>query len=262
MDKPNVLPFSSVPNARDLGGYIGADGRKIKMHRLLRTGKLNTISDQDMHGLIKYGLKEIVDLRSLEEVKNLADKPISGVVHVNDPVFAKDLTQANVTIAKLNKAYDYDQYAGFKRMCLNYHEMISQPHAQRACTKLFERLAKVQDGAIIFHCSEGKDRTGMATVFLLTILGVDSEIIRQDYLYSNYLLNDYRAKRDKFAKEHGDNDILRANLRSLGSVANEYLDTALIEIDRDFNGMEAYLKNQLKVTSELKKTLQDLYLEK
>lgn len=44
MIRPNILPLQHVPNARDLGGYVGFDGRKIKMHRLLRTGKLCQMS--------------------------------------------------------------------------------------------------------------------------------------------------------------------------------------------------------------------------
>lgn len=62
------------------------------------------------------------------------------------------------------------------------------------------------------------------------------ETIRQDYLYSNYMLNDYRAKRDRAIKEKGGNLCLRANMRILGSVSDAFLDTSLIAIEKNLVG--------------------------
>ena len=261
MESVHVLPVKSIPNARDLGGYVGIDDRHIKSKRLLRTGKLNKLSDEDKQYLLDYGLQTVIDLRSKSETTTQPDIAIANTTHIDDPIFAKDLTQANIEISQLQKQYTKDQYAGFKRMCLNYHEAISQKHAQQAFYKLIVELIDAK-GATIFHCSEGKDRTGMATVYILNILGVNSEVIRQDYLYSNYLLNDYRAKRDLASRKLGESDILRANLRSLGSVSDEYLDTALIEIDKNYGGMKKYITDQLGITDEMKHALQELYLEK
>lgn len=257
----HILPVKSIPNARDLGGYTGIDDRRIKSKKLLRTGKLNKLSGEDKQYLLDYGLKKVIDLRSKTETLTQPDVKIVNTIHIDDPIFAKDLTQANTKISDLQKQYTKDQYAGFKRMCLNYHEAVNQKHAQQAFHKLIMELIDAK-GATIFHCSEGKDRTGMATVFILNILGVNQEVIRQDYLYSNYLLNDYRAKRDLASRKLGESEILRANLRSLGSVSDEYLDTALIEIDRDYGGMKNYITKQLGITEEMKQALQELYLEK
>ena len=57
------LPLKSVRNPRDLGGYVGADGRKIKDGLLLRTGTVSCITPKDAAFLQRYGVKTIIDLR-------------------------------------------------------------------------------------------------------------------------------------------------------------------------------------------------------
>ena len=58
-----LLPVNSILNPRDLGGIVGLDGRKIKTHRLIRTGTLTRMSDEDIQFLKNYGLTTIIDLR-------------------------------------------------------------------------------------------------------------------------------------------------------------------------------------------------------
>ena len=110
-------------------------------------------------------------------------------------------------------------------MCDRYRSHVMKEHAQHALHSILEVLANTKDGAIIYHCSEGKDRTGIVTVLILYLLGVDMETIRQDYLYSNYMLDNYRASRDKIMQENGENLCFRANMRILGSVSDAFLDT-------------------------------------
>ena len=146
-------------------------------------------------------------------------------------------------------------------MVESYRLMVTEEHAQAAFGQVLAYLAETEGGTI-YHCSEGKDRTGLVTVFLLTVLGVDPETIRQDYLLSAPYLNGYRAKRDKEARENGESLVQRANLRSLGTVNNEYLDSALITIDQEYGGMEAFLTRQLGVSPALRDQLRAKYLEK
>lgn len=263
MSNPVVLPLKTVRNPRDLGGYIGFNGRKIKSHRLLRTGKINGLSKHDEHFLLNYGVKKIIDLRSPAECKKCTDEELPGVEHFDIPVSVEDNTKggsSNVTATFAR--YRRDQYAGFRMMCHRYRSHVEKPHAQHSFHKILELLADTKDGAVLYHCSEGKDRTGVVTMLILYILGVDMETIRQDYLYSNYMLNDYRADRDAAFKKSGENIYFRANMRILGSVSDAFLDTALITIDEEFGGLDKYIREELDVTPELRDALRELYLEK
>ncbi len=92
MLKPNILPLKSVRNPRDLGGYRGLDNRKIKSHRLLRTGNISQITEKDEEFLKDYGLVKIIDLRSKLECKKHPDKEIDGVEHYNLALSESDNT--------------------------------------------------------------------------------------------------------------------------------------------------------------------------
>lgn len=262
MPLTKVLPLKTVRNPRDLGGLRGFDGRRIKFHRLLRTGKMSDISKADQRFLLNYGLKKVVDLRTPAESRRIPDTIIPGVQHDNISISARDTTNAGATLKQLMNGYSKDPLAGFKHMLASYRENVLSKHGQQAFHRLLELLADTPHGAVIFHCSEGKDRTGLATLFLLSVLGVDPETIRQDYLFSNRLLNGYRARRDKKAQRDGANFNTRCCMRSLGSVANEYLDAALLAIDANYGGLDSYLERQLGVTSSLQEQLRKLYLEK
>lgn len=260
--KVNVLPLKTVRNPRDLGGYVGFEGRKVKSHRLIRSGKISDLSETDKEFLVDYGLKQIIDLRSPMEYEACPDDGIKGVEHLLMPLSDQDNTQGGkYDIQKAFQAYRKDQYAGFKMMCNRYYDHVTRPHAQKTIHNILETLANTETGATLYHCSEGKDRTGLVTVFILYILGVDMEIIRNDYLYSNYMLEEYRALRDRMFKDDGENLKFRANMRILGSVADAFLDTSLITVTEDYGSLDNYIRNQLSITPELRDRLRELYLE-
>ncbi|MBC6361786.1 tyrosine-protein phosphatase [Lactobacillus apis] len=263
MTAPIVLPIKSVRNPRDIGGYVGSDGRKIRTHRLLRTGNISEITPADEQYLLDYGLRTIIDLRSPAECKQNPDKELDNVEHYACPLSAEDNTGGHgLDMSKEFAEYRKDQYAGFKLMCRRYHHHILSKSAKQSFHHIIELIAENDDGAILYHCSEGKDRTGLVTIIILYILGVDMEVIRQDYLYSNYMLNDYRAVRDQHFKQVGENDNFRANMRVLGSVANSYFDTSLITINENFGGLDSYITNELEIDDQMQELIREKYLEK
>lgn len=262
MINSNVLPLEKVRNPRDIGGYVGYQGRKVKMHRLIRSGKISNITSKDEKFLLDYGLTKIIDLRSQLECHKMPDSQIPGVEHLDISIAEDDNTNGGKKdLDKVFATYRKDQYAGFKMMCDRYRSHVVKEHAQNSLHKILEVLANTKEGAILYHCSEGKDRTGIVTVMILYILGVDMETIRQDYLYSNCMLDGYRAKRDRIIQEKGGNLCLRANMRILGSVSDAFLDTSLIAIEKEFGGLDNYLREKIGLTPQLRDTLRELYLE-
>lgn len=263
MFHPDVLPVKSVRNPRDLGGYEGFAKRKIKTHRLLRSGNISGITSQDEQFLLDYGLRKIIDLRSPSECKQNPDKSLSGVTHYLFPLSVEDNTDGEGDDMSEEFAhYRVDQYAGFRMMCERYHKHILIKSSQESFHQVLALIANCDEGAVLYHCSEGKDRTGLVTIVLLYILGVDMETIRQDYLYSNFMLNNYRAVRDRHFKEAGENDKFRANMRILGSVANAFFDTSLITINENFGGLDTYIVNELGINKGMQDAIKEKYLEK
>lgn len=262
MSVPYVLPLEQGPNYRDLGGYRTADGRVIKSHRLIRAARMNELTEQDQKFLTSYGVTTVVDLRSPREAHEWPDRLPAGAAYELNPVFPTDETQVSKSIIELRRMYDKDPLAGFLNMVTTYRDMVTRGSAQRAFRRFFALLA-AQDatsGAVLWHCTSGKDRTGMATVFLLTALGVPAETIRADYLLSNSLLREKRHERLEALRATNSSAALIATNRSLASVRNEYLDAALVQIQTDYGSLTDYLTNQLGVDAAMRAQLQRQYL--
>ena len=78
---PQSIGLEEIVNARELGGYVGADGRKVKRGVLLRTGALSEISEADRRRLLEqYHLTDIIDFRTSFECEAAPDPEMDGVV--------------------------------------------------------------------------------------------------------------------------------------------------------------------------------------
>nr|WP_285816711.1 tyrosine-protein phosphatase [Lactobacillus taiwanensis] len=259
----NLLPIATAINPRELGGLTGFNNRKIQMHRLLRTGDLSKMSQKDKQFLKNYGVVKIIDLRSKSESVSHPDPQIDGVQNISIPLSSEEGTlggESNLT--QEAKLYNENPHAAFKMMCDHYRDHVVAAHDQKTVRQVLKILSETEEGAIIFHCTEGKDRTGFVALFVLYILGVDLEVIRHDYLASNEILAEYRAARDKRFKEVGKNLTFRANMRVLSSASDSLFDTILLTIEKECGNLETYLRDVLNVTPELETKLRELYLER
>lgn len=260
---PIVLDIKHGFNFRDLGGYRTKAGQTVRTHRLLRSGRMNELAPADLQYLADYGLQQVIDFRSLKERADAPDRVPEGVTDVFDPVFATDETKVSESAEQeRHTEMARDPLAGFRSMVNTYREIVNQPSAKKAYRDFFDRLLGANaQGASLFHCSAGKDRTGMGAVYLLTALGVDPLTIRQDYLASNrYLVGESQRMVDAVIADGG-SAAQQASTRSLAGVANEYLDAALLTINRDYGSLQNYLKNELLLTAAQQRDLRALYLE-
>jgi protein-tyrosine phosphatase len=257
---PNLLPTTSILNPRDLGGYTGADGRRILMHRLVRTGTLAHISEQDKKFLAHYGVHTIIDLRYEQERQTAPDPVIDGIENLSCPLSSPDTTDIS-RMKELLGSFDTDPCAALHIMRQNYIDHIRSSHDRQIIRDIITLLCESESGAVLWHCTEGKDRTGLVALFVLYLLGVDLETIRQDYLATNVVLTDYRARQDQRCVQAGKNFSYRANIRILSNADDIYLDAALFTIEQQFGGIDQYITRDLGITTEQRDRLRALYLE-
>ena len=191
--KPGAqLPFAGAGNFRDLGGYPAADGRRVKYGLLFRGGCLDALqSAQDRALLQSLHLKEILDLRSLGEAEQHPDPALPGVHYQRlcGMCYADgaemDYSPRGIERLTAEKAA-FEQAAGrpvhdFDWFCALYAQM---PFGNKAYRELF-RLLQAGCTPLLFHCTCGKDRTGIAAMLILLALGVDRESALKDYLLTN-----------------------------------------------------------------------------
>lgn len=258
-----LIGVTSGRNFRELGGYETNTGKKIKMHKLLRTGNLADLSPFDKQFLTDYGVKYDVDFRSKEEVDRQPDRVPDGVKYIYDPVFSEDLTNSSKSLNDLNKQASSDADFGFDHMHFAYEDMIESESAQNAYRKFFEVLLKndVDGESVIFHCTAGKDRTGFGAILVLSALGVPFSTIKKDYLLTNITTKDFVESMVEHARQNGKNENVLQSIRDIQSVRPEYIDHAIKVINDKYGSINNYLRDVMKLSSVDIMKLRNIYLE-
>ncbi len=260
--KNQLIGVTSGRNFRELGGYQTLSGKRIKYHKLLRTGNLADLSPFDLDFLTDYGVKYDIDFRSSEEMRAQPDRVPKGVKYIFDPVFSEDLTNSSKSITDLRKQSENDADFGFNHMLYAYEDMIQSDHAQEAYQRFFQiLLANDQEGrSIIFHCTAGKDRTGFAALLVLTALGVPLRTIKQDYLLTNITIKDFVDGMAQRAKDRGNNANTIQSLRDVQSVHPEYIDHAIKVMTDDYGSINNFLREVMQLSSADILKLRQIYL--
>lgn len=263
-DNERVFDLEKGVNFRELGGYETVDGQTIKYHKIIRSAGLGNLSDNDLNFLHNYGLKYDVDFRSQQEIKQSPDKIPAGARYVSAPVFKEDETKASeVQKDTFIPEIGGDPTDGYDHMLDVYRDIITGDEAKKAYRKFFDQLLinTKKDESVLFHCSAGKDRTGMGAVYILTALGVPFETIKQDYLLTNVANKEFvdgMIERLK-AKNYTDPDVLNS-VRDLLTVHYNYLATAQKTIAEVSGNINNYIRDELKVTPTEIDDLKKIYL--
>ncbi|MDR1533425.1 MAG: tyrosine-protein phosphatase [Clostridiales bacterium] len=190
------LPLRTTFNTRDLGGYWGKRG-VTKYGRFLRSGDVSRCGEADIAALARYGVKTVIDLRGQRECEFYPNVFPSGEIRcLNIPLIPDELMYS--------EGFDL---LGLARI---YTDIILEN--SNGIRQLFSALAKgvSPDGtpsagsAVLFHCSAGKDRTGIAAMLLLMLAEVDLYDIMADYQVS-FTYN--KVSNDSFLREHPTADI-------------------------------------------------------
>lgn len=258
------IKLKKLENTRDLGGMVTTDGRKVKDKKLIRSGELFKATERDKEVLVsEYDLKTIVDFRTEVERDQKPDPELAGVSYVFDPIL-KEKT-LGITRERARKIDMPKNFKGVKTKPMEfmrnlYRGIVLDEHSQKGYAKFFDVLYNQNDGSVLWHCAAGKDRVGVATALLLTVLGVERKAIIDDYLLTDtyyrrtnfglYLLLDIFV-RDRNAANH---------LKHLLAVKPEYMQAAFEAIEENYGSVENYLVQAMNFSLEKQEALREKYL--
>ena len=166
--------FEGCFNFRDIGGYLNQDGRRVKKGLYFRAGRQDRMTNKDLAQLSDLNISTQIDLRKKEEVLDQGRGPLEdmGAKYINISVIPEGGSE------KLNKLVGDTGISG--KRYLGYLEF-----GPTSWLRLFGILAEEENLPVLLHCTAGKDRTGVSTAFLLSVLGVSRDIIEADYLLTN-----------------------------------------------------------------------------
>lgn len=260
--------LEGAPNFRDLGGLPAADGRRIKPGRLLRCGHLEYLTAADCEKLLQdYGLKTVVDLRTDRELLRHPDTILPGVTYLRRPVFqqsAEGVTREAVRAmshveSAMSMARNMDGHA-HERMAELYRIFLME-EGIAAYTAFFNDLLAQEDGALLWHCTMGKDRCGTGAVLVETALGVPDPLILADYLYTNRRLRPQTEETIAAALAQGEDPALMDQLRIMDSVHEDYLAVIYKAAEECSGSLMQFIREKLEMTDEKLEKLRNMYLE-
>jgi protein-tyrosine phosphatase len=230
-----IVPLQGASNFRDLGGYPGHAGRRTRWRRLYRSDHLGQLNAADEALLHRRGVTRALDFRGVHE-SAAAPYAVAGLTRHALPI-EPTVAQRMQDVAALGRALDEATTVGLME---ELYRNVVRHHSDRMAAFFGHVLAA--DQALVFHCTAGKDRTGIAAALLLSALGVHKDVVMQDFLLTN------RFFRPPPPASHA---IPAAARQALWSVRPSYLHAALHCIDSEHGGMPRYLRDRLGLTQPL-----------
>lgn len=225
------LPMEGGYNFRDLGGYRTTEGRYVKWGKFIRSDDMKGLTDSDLRYLASIPIRTVVDFRTEMEVELAPDRHPATV----ENSVALTVNPGNI-IGVPDGEITTSEHA-VQLMEQMYRLMVSDQGVIEQYRRFFALLQEEKNIPLLYHCSAGKDRTGMASALILYALGVDSETVMKDYLLSNHYLGDKYASAIEAAPA----------ARPMMEIQPSYLQAGLDEIKKLYGSVESYLTEQLKV---------------
>ena len=159
-------------NIRDLGGYETEDGKVTQFGCLLRGSALHNLTEEEWKKLYDYGVRTILDLRSSAEIAMNGDCPPKEIAWYHCPLQRAQIQEQDIA-ASAEEAFKGSLTEGYAEMVTRNGDLLA--------AALKQLVAGLSRGAVLFHCSAGKDRTGVLASVVLYLCGVAVEDIIADY---------------------------------------------------------------------------------
>ena len=247
----------SYKNFRDLGGLVCADGSRIKSGMIFRSPVLNTEEKSDIDFLESLGLDCIIDLRSKEEIKERPDPTLRNCKYISAPVF-DGRKYKYIVVTKMGKLRCITLH-GKRKKELKQNKLDS--YEEMPFSRAYDEIFRAMDAGkrFVFHCTEGKDRTGIAAFLIELALGRDESEIRKEYLLSNV----YRPNKDRsWIKYIGVPKSVIEDIAFCESTHDELLTLSENTILKKYADYGEYLEKEFGVTAERREKWRGIYLER
>ena len=219
----------------------------MKPGLLFRSDVLYHLNPKEKAILRDNNVKVVIDLRGKDEVEHLKDTNIKAINFINIPMLPENKEEEPSPIVTI-------KHMTLPDMAFAYRQLVQRDRSV-AWSKIFDLLINHQNGGILFHCSAGKDRTGVVTAVILTALGIDKETIYQDYLLTNEKPLYYK----KMALEMDPES--REIFLDYFQAKKEYLDASFDEINKIYGNFDNFLLECCSIDKNKLNILKDKYLK-
>jgi protein-tyrosine phosphatase len=240
------VKLEGTSNFRDLGGYPTKNLKHVKWGQIYRSADISKLTDKDLNTINNLQLVTVCDLRGPDELKTNPDRLPDGITYINLPAGSESV-KASTNYATMNR----------DSMMLSFYTRTD--HLKAKYQPVFEQLLAIHDGkGLMFHCTAGKDRTGVGAALILSALGVPKEYVIADYAATNVFWTDARERMKQAMAKSG---MAESALKSMLAASPEYIKTFLNTIDSKYGSMDNFLTKELELDGAKITKLRDMYLE-
>lgn len=250
------IKLEKEKNIRDLGGIVNKDGLKVKNKLFIRSSHLGDVSSKDLKMLRdEYNLKTVIDLRNKGEVVECNDRITSDIKYFHIPI----LSGRKDGLSHEKKGINIEKVPN---MCELYRGMAVSETSKKQMKKVLKIIMNNKNYCTLFHCTVGKDRTGVIALLLLTMLDVSEEEIYKDYLYTN-VVNSKEAEELKemmLAKTH--NEEFATEIMETHLAKEEYLDSIIEYMEEEYGSVLGFIIYGLKISKRKIDKFKSIALDK
>ena len=259
------LKIKALKNTRDLGGMKTTDGKTIVKGKLIRSGRLDKLPPASVNKLANIPFSTIVDLRLPAERHKNPNTIIPKKEYIKLPLLCT-ATPAITTDESMYRVYNEEskriktEFGNTDNYMKQTYKHIILNEESKVAFKTFLDILLEKDG-VLWHCSGGKDRSGITAMIVEGLLGVDRETIIKDYTASHY----FNRKKRRFVRLgfflfiYGKRQLKKVLIKLL-TAKKEYITFLLDFIDEQYGGIINYCKKELGIDDEYIKKLREKYL--
>lgn len=248
----------NIRNFRDISGYMNKDGKVMKKGMIFRGGALDRLTDEEAARFEKeLGIKHILDFRDEQESAMAKDYPFPAAKY--EQISALQVETHDEAGFDFNKMVSREMDAKQFQYILGYLKegYKTMPFNNEAYRRLFELLLE-HDGNLYFHCTAGKDRTGIGAFLIMMALGMSEDDGVKEYMLSNAYLakeNDALAEQLNIPKEY------RKFCEPLLGVQEEFIRLTIEAIKAKYESYDEFLAKEYNLTAEKREKLVEIYCE-
>jgi protein-tyrosine phosphatase len=248
-----ALTLQGTSNFRDLGGYPAAGGKHVQWGRIYRSADISKLTDADLLALQDRHVALVCDLRGPQEVAQAPDRLPAGARSLALPAGSEKIDPRLLLGGGKHTNRDSLMRAVYTNT--SFFKAKYKP--------MFDELLALPSGqAMLFHCTAGKDRTGIGAALVLSALGVSRATILKDYAATDTYWQAGREQSVQRMAQAGMSAEAVAAMRPLLAANPAYLAGTFATIDQQYGSVDKYLASEMGLTPQKLATLRTKYLTK
>ncbi|WBV60928.1 tyrosine-protein phosphatase [Chryseobacterium camelliae] len=247
-----VVKMEGAYNFRDTGGYKTSDGKEVTLGKVFRSDAIDKLSDKDLKTFKDKKIVTVVDFRGVEEAKKAQDRLPANTTYILCPAGSNNLPTAQ----------DMAKFLKDKNFLFDMYGEGGLPYFGERYRTLFVQLLTLKpDEALLFHCTGGRDRTGMASALFLNILGVPQDVIESDYVASNFYLAKNPTMQGMYSGLSKMSGLTQAEIKQQMELRPELIRNFFAAINKKYGSVENFFQVEMGMGQREIAVLKQKYLK-